>query len=79
MYKSAIKCNKKHEIDLKLSNNGKLFHIITEKGYRSVRTKSILRPNFIFSIFQKGKLRENRLRKKFKSTIKDLLCLVCDL
>ena len=57
----------------------RISHIMTEKGYRSVRTKSILKPNFIFSIYQKGKLREERLRKKFKSTIDDLLCLVFDL
>ena len=57
----------------------RISHIMTEKGYRSVRTKSILKPNFIFSIYQKGKLREERLRKKFKSTIEDLLCLVFDL
>ena len=57
----------------------RISHIMTEKGYRSVRTKSILKPNFIFSIYQKGKLREQRLRKKFKSTIEDLLCLVFDL
>ena len=56
----------------------RISHIMTEKGYRSVRTKSILKPNFIFSIYQKGKLREERLRKKFKSTIEDLLCLVFD-
>ncbi len=57
----------------------RISHIMTEKGYRSVRTKSILKPNFIFSIYEKGKLREERLRKKFKSTIEDLLCLVFDL
>ena len=57
----------------------RISHIMTEKGYRSVRTKSILKPNFIFSIYQKGKLREERLRKKFKSTIEDLMCLVFDL
>ena len=51
-------------------------HIMTEKGYRSVRTKSILQPNFIFSIYQKGKLREDRLNRKSKSTIEDVLCLV---
>ena len=28
----------------------RISHIMTEKGYRSVRTKSILKPNFIFSI-----------------------------
>ena len=57
----------------------RISNIMTEKGYRSVRTKSILKPNFIFSIYQKGKQREERLRKKFKSTIEDLLCLVFDL
>ncbi len=54
----------------------RISHIMTEKGYGSVRTKSILKPNFIFSIYQKGKLREDRLNRKPKSTIKDVLCLV---
>lgn len=57
----------------------RISHIMTEKGYRSVRTKSILKPNFIFSIYNKGKLREERLSKKFKSIIEDVLCLVYDL
>ncbi len=57
----------------------RISHIMTEKGYRSVRTKSILKPNFIFSIYNKGKLREDRLKRKYKSTIKDILCLVFDL
>ena len=52
---------------------------MTEKGYRSVRTKSILKPNFIFSIYKKEKLREDRLKRKYKSTVKDILCLVYDL
>ena len=54
----------------------RISHIMTERGYRSVRTKSILKPNFIFSIYQKGKLREDRLKRKYKSTIDDILCLV---
>ena len=57
----------------------RISHIMTEKGYRSVRTKSILKPNFIFSIYNKGKLREDRLKRKYKSTVKDILCLVYDL
>ena len=56
----------------------RISHIMTEKGYRSVRTKSILKPNFIFSIYKKGKLREERLSMKFKSNIEDVLCLVID-
>ncbi len=54
----------------------RISHIMTEKGYRSVRTKSILKPNFIFSIYKKGKLREERLSKKYTSTIEDICCLV---
>ena len=57
----------------------RISHIMTEKGYRSVRTKSILKPNFIFSIYKKGKIREERLVKKVKSTTEDILCLVYDL
>ena len=54
-------------------------HIMTEKGYRSVRTKSILKPNYIHSIYKNGKKREERLRVKFKSDIKNIMCLVYDL
>ena len=57
----------------------RISHIMTEKGYRSVRTKSILKPNFIFSIYQKGKLREERLKRKYKSTIEDIMCLVYEM
>jgi len=57
----------------------RISHIITEKGYRSVRTNSILKPNFIFSIYKKGKIREHRIERKIKSTIEDVLCLVSHL
>ena len=57
----------------------RISHILTEKGYKSVRTNSILKPNFIFSIYQKGKLREDRLKRKYMSTIEDVMCLVYDL
>ena len=49
---------------------------MTEKGYRSVRTKSILKPNFIFSIYKKGQIRENRIERKIKSTIEDINCFL---
>jgi len=54
----------------------RISHIMTEKGFRSVRTKSILKPNFIFSIYQKGKLREERLKRKYESTIEDINCFL---
>ena len=57
----------------------RISHIMTENGYRSVRTKSILKPNFIFSIYQKGKIRDDRLKRKYKSTIEDIMCLVYEM
>ena len=57
----------------------RISHIMTEKGYRSVRTKSILKPNYIHSIYKNGKKREERLRVKFKSDIENIMCLVYDL
>ena len=54
----------------------RISHIMTEKGYRSVRTKSILKPNFIFSIYKKGQIREDRLERKVKSTIENINCFL---
>ena len=50
----------------------RISHILTEKGYRSVRTNSILKNNYIHSIYKKGKIRENRINRKFDSEISDV-------
>ena len=47
----------------------RISHILTEKGYRSVRTNSILKNNYIHSIYKKGRIREDRLVRKVKSNI----------
>ena len=54
----------------------RISHIMTEKGYRSVRTKSILKPNFILSIYKKGQIRENRMERKIKSNIENINCFM---
>ncbi len=54
----------------------RMSHIMTEKGYRSVRTKNILGPNYIYSIYKNGKKRENRIERSFESTLTDLNCTV---
>jgi len=54
----------------------RISHIMTDKGYRSVRTNSILKPNFIFSIYKKGQIREDRLVSKIKLTIEDINCFL---
>ena len=43
--------------------------ILTEKGYRSVRTNSILQNSYIYIIYSKGKIRENRINRSFDAKI----------
>ena len=50
----------------------RISHILTEKGYRSVRTNSILKNSYIYTIYSKGKIRENRINRSFDSKIKNL-------
>lgn len=45
---------------------------LTEKGYRSVRSNKELLPNYIYSIYTKGKIREKRLTKEFDTHIHDI-------
>ena len=47
-------------------------HILTEKGYRSVRTNSILKNNFIHSIYKNGKIRDQRIERNFDSIIENI-------
>ena len=50
----------------------RISHILTEKGYRSVRTNSILKNNYIYSIYKKGKIRESRIERSFDSKIDNI-------
>ena len=54
----------------------RISHILTHKGYRSSRTNSILKPNFIYSIYKKGKIREERYGRTFESKIENTFCYV---
>ena len=40
--------------------------------WRSVRSKKILKSNYIFSIYKKGKIREERINREFKDRISDM-------
>ena len=40
--------------------------------YRSVRSGKILKPNYIFSIYKKGKVCEERINREFKDRISDM-------
>ena len=50
----------------------RISHILTEKGYRSVRTNSILKNSYIYTIYSKGKIRENRINRSFDSKIENI-------
>ena len=54
----------------------RISHILTHKGFRSSRTNSILKPNYIYSIYKKGKIREERYGRTFESKIKNTFCCV---
>ena len=54
----------------------RISHILTQKGYKSSRTNSILKQNFIYSIYKKGKIREERYGRTFESKIENPFCYV---
>ena len=51
----------------------RISYMLYEKGYRSIRKGSILRYNYIYSIYKKGKIREDRINRNFKPIIKDIM------
>ena len=50
----------------------RISHILYDKGFRSVRTNSILKNTYVYSIYYKGKIRENRINRNFESEITDV-------
>ena len=51
----------------------RISYLIYEKGYRSIRTDSILDNRYIYSIYKKGKVREDRINRDFKTLINDII------
>ena len=51
----------------------RISYVLYEKGYRGIRKNSILRYNYIYSIYNKGKIREKRINRDFKTVIKDIM------
>ena len=47
--------------------------MIYEKGYRGIRSNSVLRNNDIYSIYKKGKIREERINREFKNVVSDIV------
>ena len=55
----------------------RISHILTDKGYRSIRTNSILKNNYIYSIYKKGKIREQRIDRDYETKIDNINVYQC--
>ena len=53
----------------------RISHILFTKGYRTVRSKKPIMNNYVYSIYSKGKIRENRIERSFDSKIDNLKLL----
>ena len=51
----------------------RISYVLYDRGYRGIRKNSILRYNYIYSIYHKGKIREKRINRKFKTVVKDIM------
>ena len=45
----------------------RISHILFERGYRSVRTKSVLKNNYVYSIYKKGQQRDKRISSHLRT------------
>jgi len=50
--------------------------ILFDKGYRTIRKNKPILNNYVWSIYSKGKIRENRIERSFDSKIEDINCIV---
>ena len=47
----------------------RISYLLYDRGYRGIRNNQILKNNDIYSIYKKGKIRENRINRKFNPII----------
>ena len=52
----------------------RISHILYDKGFRSVRSNKPIQNNYVYSIYKKGKIREERLSRSYDSQIQELRC-----
>ena len=52
----------------------RISHILYDKGFRTIRSNKPILNNYVYSIYKKGKIREERLSRCYDSQIQDLRC-----
>ena len=55
----------------------RISYILYEKGFRSIRTDSILKNNYIYSIYKKGKIREQRINREYETEVDGINVYQC--
>lgn len=50
----------------------RISHILYNKGYRTLRNNKPILNNYVYAIYSKGKIREERLNRSFNTQILDL-------
>jgi len=46
---------------------------LIEKDYRTIRSNKLILPNYVYSIYKKGKIRENRIGRDFNEQISNII------
>ena len=52
----------------------RISHILYDKGFRTIRSNKPILNNYVYSIYKKGKIREERLSRSYDSQIQEMSC-----
>ena len=52
----------------------RISHILYDKGFRTIRSNKPIQNNYVYSIYSKGKIREERLSRCYDSQIQEMRC-----
>jgi len=54
----------------------RISYILYDKGFRTVRSNKPIENNYVYSIYKKGKIREERLSRCYESLILNVVCSI---
>ena len=52
----------------------RISHILYDKGFRTIRSNKPILNNYVYSIYKKGKIREERLSRCYDSQVQEMMC-----
>ena len=52
----------------------RISHILYSKGFRTIRSNKPILNNYVYSIYKKGKIREERLSRSYESQVQEMRC-----